>query len=118
MTIYLDYYDWLEVITGVEPQLMYNITGKFIDDQSDFQTKLVAWKKKDKTAEMCIVTSVTKDWVHIISESPTAAAYYFSLQDKFDRHNIISAYHLHSLMNAKMDNNQNIQDYLTSYDQT
>jgi hypothetical protein len=110
MTIYLGYYDCLEVVNGSELCLTFDKYYK----SSNTVSSLAAWKKKDITAQMCILTSVPKDWVHIVSESTTSASYWSTLQEKFDRHNIISVHHLlRSLMNSKMDNSQSIQDYLT-----
>jgi hypothetical protein len=114
MTIYLDYYDCLEVVNGSEPCPIFDKDDK----SSNAVLSLAAWKKKDKTAKMYMLISVSKDWVHIVLESSTSASCWSTLQEKFDRHNIISVHHLRFLINFKMYNSQSIEDYLTGYDQT
>jgi hypothetical protein len=115
MTIYLDYYDCLEVVNGLEP------CPTEIEDTKSSATvsPIKAWKKKNKMVKMCMLTCVFKGWVHLVVELSTSASCWSTLQDKFDHHNIISVHHLlRSLLNSKMNNSQLIQDYLTGYDQT
>jgi hypothetical protein len=115
MTIYLNYYDCLEVVNRSE------LCHTEIEDAKSSATmsSIKAWKKKDKTAKMYILTCVSKDWVYLVAESLISASCWSTLQDKFDHYNIISVHHLlRSLLNSKIDNSQSIQDYLTGYDQT
>lgn len=90
MTIYLDYHDCLEVVTGSEP------CPTEIEDTKSSATisPIKAWKKKDKTAKIYILTCVSKDWVHLVAKSSTSASCWSTLQDTFDHHNIISVHHL------------------------
>jgi hypothetical protein len=103
-------YDCLEVVNGSELCPTFDKYYK----PSDAVTSLADWIKQDISAQMCILTSVPKDWVHIVSESTTFVSCLSTLQEKFDQHNIISVHHLlRSLMSSKMDNSLSIQDYLT-----
>jgi hypothetical protein len=112
-TIYLDYYDCLEVVNDTEPYPTFDED----DQSSNAASSLAPWK--DKTATMRIPTSISKDWMHIVSESSTPTCCWSTLQKKINRHNINSVYHLlRSLMNSTMEYSQSIQDFLTGYDQT
>jgi hypothetical protein len=69
--------------------------------------------------QKCIPTSISKDWMHIISKRSTSTCCWSTLQKKINRHNINSVHHLlRSLMNSAMENSQSIQDSLTGYDKT
>jgi hypothetical protein len=70
ITIYLNYYNCLEVVNGSEP------CPTEIKDAKSFATvsHIKAWKKKDKIAKMYILNCVSKDWVHLVAESLTSAS--------------------------------------------
>jgi hypothetical protein len=72
--VYLDYYDILKITTGDIPEPSTNTT----DD------KYLLWKKNDKTAKLLILTYVSQDWVHLVTEAQSSHAAWIALQDKFD----------------------------------
>jgi hypothetical protein len=75
-------------------------------------------EKERQNCKNVHLASISKDQVHIVSECPTSAPGWSTIQDKFDRHNIVFVHRLlRTLMSSKMDNSRSIQDFLTGYDE-
>src|SRR5215210_1150858 len=108
MTVYLRHLHVLNIVKGT-------VEAPKDSNSADY----IAWEDKDTTAQLALMSCVTKDWKHLISQSATSAQGWKKLQDQFDRHNVVSIHHLLSkVVTLKMESTETSPQYLVRFDQT